>query len=74
MTKSEIVKGLRRSAEVCIEKQVVDEGWTTLDVTPKDAVFMAAATMTLNPESAVGTPEHACTFLLFVAEELSCRE
>ena len=65
MTDEEIVKALRRSAEVCIEKNRSD--WWTTDVCLADATYLAASRYTSVVED-FDTPEDAATFLLLVAE------
>lgn len=65
MTKTEIVKALRRAAAVCLEKGRIC--WDALDVCVADATASAANGFADEAQFA-DTPEHAAHFLLLVAE------
>ena len=67
MTKTEIVKALRRAAVVCLEKGRIC--WDALDVCVADATANAAYGQIVESDPIYAdTPEHAATFLLLVAE------
>ena len=65
MTDEEIVKALRQTAVVCIEKNRSD--WWMLDVCVADGTYARACEYTQVGEDFT-TAEDAATFLLLVAE------
>lgn len=66
MTKDEIVRGLRRAAEVCIEKQSPD--YWSIDVVQADDVFYAAYEFLEDKWSLSDSPDDIAAFLLICAE------
>lgn len=68
MTKTEIVKALRRAAAVCLEKGRIC--WDALDVCVADAAATTAYGQIVESDPIYAeTPEHAAFFLLFVARQ-----
>lgn len=63
MTTIEIQAALRHGAQVCIERRT--GVWAGLTVLPQDGAFFAAHDF---DEDDACSPEHACYFLLLVAE------